>query len=234
MKARAGAAAAPTTGGSAPSSAGVRTRVKICGITRAEDAVAAAAAGADAIGLVFYPPSPRAVDIEQAMVVRAALPPFVTVVGLFVNAAGEAVMEACERARLDLLQFHGDESAEQCEAFAMPYMKAIRVHAGVDLHALAQRYAGARALVLDTHDENLWGGSGRTFDWSMVPADIGLPVVLAGGLTVANVADAIVRLRPYGVDVSGGVEQSPGIKDPAKIAKFIEEVERVSIAERTG
>jgi phosphoribosylanthranilate isomerase len=234
MKARAGAAAAPTTGGSALGGAGARTRVKICGITRAEDAAAAAAAGADAIGLNFYAPSPRAVDIDQAVVVRAALPPFVTVVGLFVNAAEETVMEACARARLDLLQFHGDESAAQCEAFAMPYMKAIRVKAGVDLHALAQRYAGARALVLDTHDEKLWGGSGRTFDWSMVPAGIGLPVILAGGLTAANVADAIVRLRPYGVDVSGGVERSPGVKDAAKIAEFIQEVDRVSIAERTG
>lgn len=234
MKARAGAAAAPTTGGSARIAAGVRTRVKICGVTRVEDATAAAAAGADAIGLNFYSPSPRAVDIQQAVVIRRALPPFVTVVGLFVNAARETVLEACTRVRLDLLQFHGDESAEQCEAYAMPYMKAVRVTAGVDLHALAQRYAGARALVLDTHDEKLWGGSGRTFDWSIVPADLGLPVVLAGGLTAANVADAIVRLRPYGVDVSGGVEQSPGIKDAAKIAKFIQEVERVSIAERAG
>jgi phosphoribosylanthranilate isomerase len=234
MKARAGAVAAPTTGRCVRISAGVRTRVKICGITRVEDGAAACAAGADAIGLVFYLPSPRAVDIEKAATIRRALPPFVSVVGLFVNAADEAVQETLTRVRLDLLQFHGDESPAQCEAFGMPYMKAIHVNKNVDLHALCQRYANAKALVLDTHDDKLWGGSGRTFDWDVVPPDIGLPVVLAGGLSAANVADAIRRLRPYGVDVSGGVEQSPGIKDAVKIAKFIKEVDRVSIAERTG
>jgi phosphoribosylanthranilate isomerase len=208
--------------------------VKICGITRIEDGTAACAAGADAIGLNFYAPSPRAVDMDKAVAIRRALPPFVTVVGLFVNAAEEAVEEALQRARLDLLQFHGDESCAQCEIFGMPYMKAVHVNDHVDLRAVSQRYASAKALVLDTHDDKLWGGSGRTFDWDAVPSDIQLPVVLAGGLTPANVADAIRRLHPYAVDVSGGVEQAPGIKDPVKIAKFIEEVDRVSIAERTG
>jgi phosphoribosylanthranilate isomerase len=212
---------------------GERTRVKICGITRVEDGLAACAAGADAIGLVFYPPSPRAVTMEQAVAIRRALPPFVTVVGLFVNADRETVVETARAVHLDLLQFHGDESRAQCELFAMPYMKAIRVGDDVDLGEMSRRYAGAKALVLDTHDDKLWGGSGRTFDWDAVPADLELPVVLAGGLSPANVADAIRRLRPYGVDVSGGVEQAPGIKDAARIAKFIEEVDRVSIAERT-
>jgi phosphoribosylanthranilate isomerase len=212
---------------------GERTRVKICGITRVEDGLAACAAGADAIGLVFYPPSPRAVTMEQAVAIRRALPPFVTVVGLFVNADRETVVETARAVHLDLLQFHGDESRAQCELFSMPYMKAIRVGDDVDLGEMSRRYAGAKALVLDTHDDKLWGGSGRTFDWDAVPADLELPVVLAGGLSPANVADAIRRLRPYGVDVSGGVEQAPGIKDAARIAKFIQEVDRVSIAERT-
>jgi phosphoribosylanthranilate isomerase len=213
---------------------GERTRVKICGITRVEDSLAACAAGADAIGLVFYPPSPRAVTMEQAVAIRRALPPFVSVVGLFVNADQETVAETARAVHLDLLQFHGDESRAQCELFAMPYMKAIHVSDDADLIAMSRHYAGAKALVLDTHDDKLWGGSGRTFDWDAVPADLELPVVLAGGLSAANVADAIRRLRPYGVDVSGGVEQAPGIKDAAKIAKFIEEVDRVSIAERTA
>jgi len=228
------AAAAPMTGGHTRTGAAARTRVKICGITRVEDGLAACAAGADAIGLNFYPPSPRCVDIEQAISIRRALPPFVTVVGLFVNAAEETVAQTAEHVRLDLLQFHGDESEAQCEALQLPYMKAIHVDREVDLHAASRRYASANALLLDTQDKKLWGGSGRTFDWALVPADIGLPVVLAGGLTPANVAAAIMRLRPYAVDVSGGVEQSPGIKDAARIAKFIKEVDRVTIAERAG
>jgi phosphoribosylanthranilate isomerase len=212
----------------------VRTRVKICGITRPEDGAAACAAGADAIGLVFYPPSPRAVDIEQAVIIRRALPPFVTVVGLFVNAAAETVVETAARVHLDLLQYHGEETPSQCEASGLAYMKAIRVNDDTNLSEASRRFASAKALILDTHDDRLWGGSGRSFDWDLVPADIELPVVVAGGLTPANVADAILRLHPYGVDVSGGVEQSPGIKDAAKITRFIEEVDRVSIAQRTG
>jgi phosphoribosylanthranilate isomerase len=226
--------AAPTTAQSSRISAGSRTRVKICGITRIEDGAAACAAGADAIGLVFYPPSPRAVDIDKAVAIRRALPPFVTVVGLFVNASEETVEKTQSRVRLDLLQFHGEETRAQCEVFAMPYMKAIHVNDDVDLRELSQRYASAKALVLDTHDDKLWGGSGRTFDWDAVPADMELPLVLAGGLTSANVADAIRRLHPYAVDVSGGVEQAPGIKDATRIAQFIKEVDRVSISQRTG
>ena len=237
MAERAGAAVAPITGRPGRLgriSAGARTRVKICGITRVEDGAAACAAGADAIGLVFYSPSPRAVDIEQAVAIRRALPPFVTVVGLFVNATEETVAETAERVRLDLLQFHGEETPPQCEGPGRPYMKAIHINDDADLREASRRYASAKALVLDTHDDKLLGGSGRSFDWGLLPADIELPVVLAGGLTPANVADAIARLHPYGVDVSGGVERSPGIKDAARITKFIEEVDRVSIAQRTG
>jgi phosphoribosylanthranilate isomerase len=228
------AAAAPVEDRKTRIGAGVRTRVKICGITRVEDGLAASEAGADAVGLVFYPPSPRAVDVEQAVAIRRALPPFVTVVGLFVNADEKTVAHTVERVQLDLLQFHGDETRADCERFARPYMKAIRVEDEADVRDAARGYAGAKALVLDTHDDELWGGSGRTFDWALVPDDIALPVVLAGGLTPANVADAIVRLRPYAVDVSGGVEKSPGIKDAARIAKFIKEVDRATFAERTG
>jgi len=213
---------------------GARTRVKICGITRVEDGAAAAAGGADAIGLNFYPPSPRSVDVETAAAIRRALPPFVTTVGLFVNAAPEAVAESAEKVGLDMLQFHGDESPELCGGFGMPYLKAVWVDDAVDLRAQAQRYAGAAGLILDTPDEKLWGGSGRTFDWDLVPADLSVPVVLAGGLTPENVAEAVRRLRPYAVDVSGGVEASPGIKDAGKVARFIDEVNRVAIAERTG
>jgi phosphoribosylanthranilate isomerase len=211
-----------------------RTRVKICGITRVEDGAAAAARGADAIGLNFYAPSPRSVDLETAAAIRRALPPFVTVVGLFVNAAPEAVAESAEKVGLDMLQFHGDESPELCGGLGMPYLKAVRVDDAVDLRAQARRYADAAGLILDTPDEELWGGTGSTFDWDLVPADLAVPVVLAGGLTPENVAEAVRRLRPYAVDVSGGVEASPGVKDAGKVARFIDEVNRVAIAERTG
>jgi phosphoribosylanthranilate isomerase len=144
------------------------------------------------------------------------------------------VVETAQRVRLDLLQFHGEETPSQCEAAGLQYMKAIRVNDETDVGEACRRFASARALILDTYDDRLWGGSGRTFDWDLLPAEIPLPVVVAGGLTPANVADAIVRLRPYGVDVSGGVERSPGIKDAAKISSFIAEVDRVSIAERSG
>jgi phosphoribosylanthranilate isomerase len=213
---------------------GQRTRVKICGITREQDARAACAWGADAVGLVFYGPSPRAVDVDQAIFIRRAVTPFVTVVGLFVNADGEEVAEIARRVPLDLLQFHGNESPEVCAGFGLPYVKAVRVAEGVDLQREAERYHDASALLLDTLDGRLWGGSGRTFDWALVPEAMGKPVVLAGGLTPDNVGEAVVRLRPYAVDVSGGVESAPGIKDADKIAKFIREVDRATIAERTG
>lgn len=218
----------------APRRVRARTRVKICGITRVEDALAACDAGADAIGLVFYAPSPRSVEVARAASIRAQLPPFVTVVGLFVNEEPEVVARTSERVGLDCLQFHGNESPGECERFGMPYMKAVRMADDVDVAAKAREFSSARALVLDTQDDKLWGGSGRTFDWDRVPARIDVPLIIAGGLTPANVGAAIARLHPYGVDVSGGVERSPGIKDAGRIEQFIREVDRVTVAERAG
>lgn len=196
-------------------------RSKICGITRVEDALAAAAAGADAIGLVFYAKSPRAVSVEQARQIIAALPPFVTTVGLFVDAGRDELRQILAQVPLDLLQFHGDESAEQCEGHGRPYIKALRVRAGDDVAAQVARYPGAAGVLLDTFVEGVPGGTGLAFDWSLVPAGLAKPVILAGGLTPENVAAAIARVRPYAVDVSGGVESAKGIKDADKVRAFI-------------
>lgn len=196
-------------------------RSKICGITRVEDALAAAAAGADAIGLVFYAKSPRAVSVEQARQIIAALPPFVTTVGLFVDAGRDELRQILAQVPLDLLQFHGDESAEQCEGHGRPYIKALRVRAGDDVAAQVARYPGAVGVLLDTFVEGVPGGTGLAFDWSLVPAGLAKPVILAGGLTPENVAAAIARVRPYAVDVSGGVESAKGIKDADKVRAFI-------------
>jgi len=200
------------------------TRIKICGITRVEDALAAAHCGADAIGLVFYERSPRHVSIAQAAQLAAALPPFVTVVGLFVNAEAALVREVLAQVSLDLLQFHGDESPEYCAQFGKPYLKAIRVKAGVDLLQCASDFRGAKGLLLDAYMEGIPGGTGATFDWNLIPRQLSLPVILSGGLAAENVAAAIEQVRPYAVDVSSGVEASKGIKDVAKIAAFINEV----------
>jgi len=200
------------------------TRVKICGITRVEDALAAANSGADAIGLVFYERSPRHVVIAQAAQLAAALPPFVSVVGLFVDAEAALVREVLASVPLDLLQFHGDESPEYCAQFARPFLKAIRVKAGVDLLQCAARFHAAKGLLLDAHVEGIPGGTGATFDWSLIPPRLPLPVILSGGLDAENVASAIKQVRPYAVDVSSGVESGKGIKDAAKIARFIQEV----------
>jgi len=202
----------------------MRTRVKICGITRIEDALAAAAAGADAIGLVFDPKSPRCVNVKQAVSIAHALPPYVTVVGLFVDAAPPSVHDVLNRVNLDLLQFHGAETPEYCRAFPKPYVKAIRMSPEVDLHAQERHFPEAAGLLLDTFSPTASGGTGETFDWGRVPQDLKKPVILAGGLTPENVADAIRRVRPYAVDVSSGVEQSKGIKDVKKISAFIEAV----------
>lgn len=196
-------------------------RVKICGITRVEDALAAAAAGADAIGLVFYARSPRAVDVEQARAIIAALPPFVTTVGLFVDMERAELERLLASVPLDLLQFHGDESPEQCEGFNRPYIKALRVKAGDDIAARVDRYPGASGILLDTYVEGVPGGTGAAFDWSLVPQTLSKPVILAGGLHSDNVASAVARVRPYAVDVSGGVEASKGIKDAERIGAFI-------------
>ncbi len=196
-------------------------RVKICGITQVEDALAAAAAGADAIGLVFYARSPRAVDIERARAIIAALPPFVTTVGLFVDIERAELDDILASVPLDLLQFHGDESPEQCEGFNRPYIKALRVRAGDDIAARVDYYPGASGVLLDTYVDGVPGGTGAAFDWSLVPPALSKPVILAGGLHAGNVASAVAQVRPYAVDVSGGVEASKGIKDAEKIGAFI-------------
>ena len=207
----------------------MRTRIKICGITRPEDGLEAARLGADAIGLVFYGPSPRCVTVEQAQAVLAALPPFVTSVGLFVNAGAEEVRQVLGQVPLDLLQFHGDESPAYCAGFGRPYIKALRMREGIDLAAEAGHYAGARGLLLDTYQAGTPGGTGTTFDWQRIPTDLPLPVILAGGLDAVNVAEAVRTVRPYAVDVSGGVEQGKGIKSAAKMAAFIRGVESVQV-----
>ena len=202
-------------------------RSKICGITRIEDALAAAEAGADAIGLVIYAKSPRAVSIQQARDIVAALPAFVTTVGLFVNASRGELNEILGAVALDLLQFHGDETPADCESFHRPYIKALRVQSGDDIALLAAPYASARGILLDTFVSGVPGGTGAAFDWSLVPHDLSQPVILAGGLSADNVQAAIKQVRPYAVDVSGGVEASKGIKDAAKIRAFMQAVGRI-------
>jgi phosphoribosylanthranilate isomerase len=205
------------------------TRIKICGITRVEDALAAAHSGANAIGLVFYERSPRHVSIAQARQLAEALPPFVSAVGLFVNTEAAFVHAVLASVPLDILQFHGDEPAEFCAQFAKPYLKAIRVKAGVDLLQCASDFRSAKGLLLDAHVEGIAGGTGATFDWALIPKQLPLPVILSGGLNVGNVAAAIKQVRPYAVDVSSGVEASKGIKDAGKIAAFINEVKNIDL-----
>ena len=205
------------------------TAVKICGITRPEDALAAARAGAHAIGLVFYAKSPRHVTPARAAEIIRVLPPFVTTVGLFVDATAEGVRAALAEAPVGLLQFHGDETPEFCRQFKRPYVKAVRVKAGVDLLQYAQDYYDAKALLLDAYVEGLHGGSGAAFDWSLIPRGLPLPVILSGGLTPENVADAVRHVRPSAVDVSSGVESAKGIKDAQKIAAFIKGVRNADV-----
>lgn len=199
----------------------MRTRVKICGITRPEDARAAALSGADAVGLVFYAPSPRNVDLEQARAICAALPPFVTVVGLFVDPTRDQVETALRGCSLNLLQFHGAETPELCGGFGLPYIKAARVRPGADLVQYLTPYQAAQGWLLDAYHEQLYGGTGESFDWTLIPRDLARPVILSGGLTPDNVGAAVRQVRPWAVDVSSGVETAKGIKDAAKIAAFI-------------
>jgi len=205
------------------------TRVKICGITRVEDALACAQLGADAIGLVFYASSPRHVSVSQARAIMAALPPFITTVGLFVDADAVEVSAVLTELPLDLLQFHGNESPEYCQRFGRPYLKAMRVKPGVDLVQYAAQYAQAKGLLLDAHVEGVAGGTGQSFDWNLIPAHLPLPVVLSGGLHPDNVTQAIKRVQPAAVDVSSGVEATKGIKDAAKIAAFMQGVRNASL-----
>ncbi len=204
-----------------------RTRVKICGITRVDDAHAAANLGADAIGLVFYPRSPRAVDISQAQEIASAVPPFVTVVALFVNPSPTDVEAVLRAVPVDLLQFHGSEAPEECSRFGRPYIKAVSMRHDVELTRSAREYTSARALLLDSYKAGIPGGTGTGFDWSMIPDELGKPIILAGGLTADNVASAIRQVNPYAVDVSGGVEAGKGVKDAHKLAAFIREVNSV-------
>lgn len=204
-----------------------RTRLKICGITRPQDALAVVQAGADAIGLVFYAPSPRAVDIAMAQAVVAVVPAFVTVTALFVDPTADEVQKVLDSVRIDLIQFHGDEEDDFCSQFNRPYIKAIRVRQASDVVASCLRFPGALAVLLDSYKPGVPGGTGETFDWSLVPDELTKPIILAGGLTIANLASAIRQVRPFAVDVSGGVEADKGIKDPGKITAFADEVYRV-------
>jgi phosphoribosylanthranilate isomerase len=204
-----------------------RTRIKVCGITRSDDVRVAADAGVDAIGLVFYPQSPRYVAPAQAHAITTCLPPFVTTVALFVNPMVDEVQRVIDTLPIDCLQFHGDEPAAFCQQFGRPYIKAIRVHAGTDILTAIQRYATAAGVLLDAFQQGVYGGTGQTFDWSSIPANLSKPLILAGGLNSGNVAAAILQVLPYAVDVSGGVEASKGIKDHAKMRAFIQEVHAI-------
>jgi len=205
-----------------------RTRIKVCGFTRPQDVIAAVEAGVDAVGFVFYPPSARNVSFEQAAELASLLPPFVAAVGLFVDPQAEFVAEALRRVPLQWLQFHGDESDARCAALSaipgtdgrLPWIKAVRMRPGVDLLKFSAAHPGARGLLLDAFAEG-YGGSGKTFDWSLIPPGVGHPLVLSGGLDPGNVGEAIRRLRPWAVDVSSGVEVAKGIKDAAKITAFV-------------
>ena len=204
-----------------------RTRIKICGITRAEDADAAVEAGADALGLVFYPPSPRAVNVGQAVDAVGNVPAFVSVTALFVNPTVEEVQRVLDSVRIDLIQFHGDEDDDFCRQFKRPYIKALRVRQASDVVASCLRFPGALAILLDSYKPGVPGGTGETFDWSLIPETPPKPIILAGGLEPENVASAITQIRPFAVDISGGVEASKGIKDHSKIEEFVNEVYRV-------
>lgn len=201
-----------------------RTRVKICGITRPEDALDAVNLGVDALGLVFYAPSPRNVTITAAADIARQIPAFVSVVGLFVNAEPAWVEDVIANVGLDLLQFHGDETPKACERFGLPYIKAIRVKEDTNLVQYARDFASAKALLLDTYTEGVAGGTGRVFDWSLIPQTLAKPVILAGGLRPDNVLQAIRQVNPYAVDVSGGVEITKGVKDAHKMAAFMQQV----------
>ncbi|MDT8878441.1 phosphoribosylanthranilate isomerase [Halomonas saccharevitans] len=201
-----------------------RTRIKFCGLTREEDVDAAVAAGADALGFVLWPGSKRAIDERRLAELGVRVPAFVTRVGLFVDPS-PALVARCSP-HLDLLQFHGDETPEACEAAGRPWIKALRMREGLDLPAAAEAYGDARALLLDAYRPGVPGGTGDTFDWSRIPASLTKPVILAGGLTLDNVDAAIAAVGPFAVDVSGGIEAAPGIKDAARMAAFLDAVRR--------
>jgi phosphoribosylanthranilate isomerase len=197
------------------------TRVKICGITNSADAQLASEYGADAIGLVFYPPSPRFVTLKQAKEITRSLPPFLKVVALFVDAQREEIKTILAQVDIDLIQFHGKESSDFCASFSRPYVKAIRMQEGIDLFQFEKDYASARGLLLDTYKKGIPGGTGTAFNWQQIPEGLTKPIILAGGLEPENVGRAIQSVNPYAVDVSGGIEATHGIKDHNKLAEFM-------------
>lgn len=205
------------------------TRIKICGITRNEDAAAAAKAGADAIGFVFYRNSPRFVDPQRAKAIADGIPPFISTVGLFVDANAAEVEASLAVFRVDYLQFHGDETPDYCHQFGVPFVKAIRVRPGVDLLQYAINFGAARALLLDAFVAGVPGGTGQGFDWSLIPRNLPLPIVLSGGLCSDNITAAVRAVRPWAVDVSSGVEVTKGIKDAEKIQQFIRGVRNADV-----
>jgi phosphoribosylanthranilate isomerase len=201
-------------------------RVKVCGITRVEDALSAIRLGANAIGFVFWSKSSRYITPDSVREIVLALPPFVTTVGVYVDPTQEWVEETAVVGGLSLLQFHGDEAPEFCEQFSLPYIKAIRVREGVDLLQYTTRYRRARGLLLDTYTAGMPGGTGHVFDWKLIPQDLSLPLILSGGLNPGNVLQAIKQTRPWAVDVSSGVEAAKGIKDEKKISAFMQGVRK--------
>lgn len=201
-------------------------RVKICGITRSEDLHAACSAGADALGFVFYAKSPRNLEIEQAARLLGQLPPFVQSVGLFVDAEPDFIVSVLKAVPLDLLQFHGKETPSQCRAFGRPYLKAVRMKEDTDLVKYCADFHDARALLLDAYVPGVPGGTGERFDWDLIPASLPMPIVLSGGLNPDNITLAVEKVKPWAVDVSSGVESSPGQKDSAKVAAFIKRAKR--------
>ncbi|MCC7412074.1 MAG: phosphoribosylanthranilate isomerase [Gammaproteobacteria bacterium] len=211
-----------------------RTRIKFCGITRAQDALAACALGVDALGFVFYAPSRRAVSAPAAATIVARLPPFVTTVGVFVDPQATEVEAVLAQVALNVLQFHGDEPQALCDRFGLPWVKAVRMAPGVDPAVVLRSYPGARAVLLDSWDPDRHGGTGAVFDWTRIPAALARPLVLAGGLTPANVARACALVRPFAVDVSGGIEAAPGVKDLSRMRAFVEELRRYDSTRDSG